>query len=132
VDPARAKEWIDAIVACHVQNGTLDDTAWAAARARVLVDRGVAPSAIPARLFANGISSAEARQAIRGLEDADPELHAAVAYVRRRRLGPYRVPEEREARREKDLSTLCRAGFSFLVAEKILDVEDVDALLALE
>jgi regulatory protein len=42
--------------------------------------------------------------------------------VRRRRLGPYRPQEERAARRQRDLGALARAGFSFDVARRALEI----------
>src|SRR3546814_7265925 len=42
---------------------------------------------------------------------AEPELAAAIAYARRRRLGPFRTPDARADRRDKDLAALARAGF---------------------
>jgi regulatory protein len=44
-------------------------------------------------------------------EAAEPELAAALAYARRRRLGPYRSPAARTDLREKDLAALGRQGF---------------------
>ena len=63
-------------------------------------------------------------------EGVDPELERAVAYVRRRRLGPMRHdPEQRRARRERDLAAVARAGFPFGVALRVIDAEDLDGVL---
>jgi regulatory protein len=39
-----------------------------------------------------------------------------------------RPPAEREARRDRDLAALARAGFSLDVARRVLDLDDADAL----
>jgi len=49
--------------------------------------------------------------------------------VRRRKLGPYRAPEAREARYQKDLGALGRAGFSFDLAKRALASTEDDATL---
>jgi regulatory protein len=45
---------------------------------------------------------------------------AAWRYARRRRLGPYRT-KERAEKRERDVAALCRAGFGFSLAAKVID-----------
>ena len=62
-------------------------------------------------------------------EGPDPELAAAVALARRRRLGPWRASEERAADRQRDLGVLARAGFPADVARKVLDAASEDELL---
>ena len=51
-----------------------------------------------------------------------------MALARRRRLGPFRLPEQRADRRTKDLAAMARAGFAFDVARKVIDATDPDAL----
>jgi regulatory protein len=52
------------------------------------------------------------------------ELEAAATYARRRRLGPHRRdPEARAERRERDLAALARAGFSYAIAQQIIDAD---------
>ena len=63
-------------------------------------------------------------------EYADSELAAACRYARRRRLGPYRLPETRGDRRERDLAALGRAGFGYATARRVIDAgsaEDLEA-----
>jgi regulatory protein len=61
----------------------------------------------------------------------DPALAAALALARRRRLGPWRPPAARAARRDKDLAILARAGFPRGLATRIVDAPDIAALEAL-
>jgi regulatory protein len=50
------------------------------------------------------------------------ELEAARIWARKKRLGPFRQnPDERSARRERDLAALARAGFSFGTAKAVID-----------
>ena len=59
-----------------------------------------------------------------GEEDDAAELEAARALARRRRLGPWRGPAERAARREKDLAALARAGFGLDLARQVIDADE--------
>jgi regulatory protein len=48
------------------------------------------------------------------------ELEAARAYVRRRRLGPFRPEAERQPNRQRDLAALARTGFDHETAIRAL------------
>jgi regulatory protein len=123
-------EAVAAIVGKLTARGLLDDAAYAAGRARSLARRGASAQAIRAQLKAKGLSREDIGQALAGLEElaAEPELAAALAQARRRRLGPYRAPEERSERRERDLAALSRRGFDFETARRVIDADDLEAL----
>ena len=91
--------------------GLIDDRAWAEAQAGGLRRRGASARAVAARLSSKGAPRAEIERLLAGEDDA-AEREAARALARRRRLGPWRGPAERAARRQKDLAALARAGFS--------------------
>ncbi len=62
------------------------------------------------------------RESLRNEDSADAEFQAALAYAKRRRLGPYRIPpDDNHPRRQKDLASMGRAGFAFDIARQILD-----------
>ena len=58
--------------------------------------------------------------AARKQDEPEAELEAARAYVRIRRLGPYRSADARDEYRQKDLAALARQGFSFDTAKQAL------------
>ena len=102
-------------------SGVVDDAAFAAARARRLARSGRSRRAIAAHLAAKGVARETAAAALP--EEEGAELGAALAYCRRRRIGPFAVmPQEGEARL-KALAALARAGFSRDVAEAALEME---------
>ena len=74
-----------------------------------------------------GLGPSEIRQAIDSLGEATGELEerAALTYCRKRRIGPYRAADGREALREKDMAALARRGFSYGVACRVIDGEDL-------
>ncbi len=119
---------IDAIVDEFCRAGALDDARYAQNAAQSLAQRGVAPRAVAFRLRQKGITQEDVRAALADLGDPRKvEWEAALRLARRRRLGPFRAPEDRKERRQKDAAALARAGFPPSVAFKIVDL-DPDAL----
>ena len=123
---AAARQALDRLAA----QGLLDDERFAEGRARSLLARGRPVAAIRAALREKGVDAAQAEDAIAALahETPAPDLAAALALARRRRLGPYRPAGTRAARRDKDLGVMARAGFAREIARRIVDAPDLDAL----
>ena len=134
---ASAGPLIDALVARYRETGLVNDAAYAAGRARSGVARGRSLRRIAAGLAAKGVGAADAAAAIEALRDetTDPELAAACAFARRRRLGPFRTdarPRERSHDlHTAELATFARAGFARRTAEAILACPDEAAVQAL-
>jgi len=123
---------VDDIVARFGRSGLIDDRRYAEGRALSLHRRGVSAHGIRARLAAKGVGADEIDAALAALRDEapEPDLAAAIAYARRRRIGPYRAAGERETSRERDLAALARQGFDYDTARRVIDAEDADALEA--
>jgi regulatory protein len=122
---------IERLVERFTAAGILDDSRFAEGRAQSLFRRGTSRRGIAAKLSEKGVGAAEIATALETLDAlaADPELASAVAFARRRRLGPFRDPGKRMSARDKDLGALARAGFGFDVARRVVDAEDPDALI---
>jgi regulatory protein len=124
-----ASALIDALVARYRQSGLIDDAAYTAGRVASLHRRGDSLKAIRARLAAKGVAAEIVADALSGLREAPvPDLAAACAFARRRRLGPYRRAAADPAR---ELGAFARAGFDRRVAEAVLGCADIDAVEAL-
>jgi regulatory protein len=117
-----AEAWIDALIQRYLGSGVLDDTRFARNLTSQLTARGKSTRAISQKLRLRGVSSEVSDEllATRRHEQPGAELEAALAYVRKRRLGPYRSAEKREEYRHKDLASLARQGFSFDIARRAL------------
>lgn len=131
-DPQAGARTVDDIVARFLRSGLLDDAAYAEARARSLHRAGASARAVRAKLRAKGVDEETIARALTALADeaAQPELAAALAYARRRRLGPYRPNAERARHRERDLAALGRQGFAYELARRVVDAADPDELAA--
>ena len=121
---AVAAPLVDALVARYRSSGLVDDAAYAAGRARARLRRGQSLRTIRAGLAAKGVAAEDAAAAIDALREdgGDPDIAAAIAFARRRRLGPWRrAPTDNAELRLKELGAFARAGFSRAVADAVLD-----------
>jgi regulatory protein len=122
-----ARALIDALIVNYRASGVLDDAAYAASRARSGVVLGRSRRRISAGLAAKGIGAADVEAALAVLDEgaADPDLAAACAFARRRRLGPFRrAPAERRG----ELAAFALAGFERRTAEAVLACADEGAV----
>ncbi len=123
--------WAAAIVREKVDCGALDDRRFAAAWVEELHRKGASRRKMAAKLREKGVAGDVVTAAIDALDaevDGDPELARAIAYARRRRLGSLRDPDQRDARRDKDLAAMARAGFSYDLAKRVVDADDLTSL----
>ncbi len=133
-DPDEGETHVDAIIAKFQRLGFLNDTEYAAMRARGLHAKGTPIKGIRFQLKQKGVGEEDIAAALDALIDEeeapDLDLAAAVKLARRRRLGPFRSddPEVRRERREKDMAALARAGFSYDIAQRIVDTETIEEL----
>jgi regulatory protein len=130
-----ASEPIDALLVRYRAAGLLDDAAYAAGRVRGALAKGRSLRRIGADLAAKGIGDDDAAAALAALRETsgDPDLAAACAFARRRRLGPYRRTPAAEGDRQRELGAFARAGFDRRTAQAILacaDEAEITALLA--
>jgi regulatory protein len=116
---AAAKQAAQAVVARLADAGVVDDAAFAAGRARSLARAGRSRRAIAAHLAAKGVP-APLTAALP--DDPEAEFAAALAYARRRRIGPFRSPPD-AAQTLRDLARMARAGFTQDVADRALRME---------
>jgi len=136
-DEAAGLRAVDELIADLLRLGLLDDAAYAEARARALHRRGQSLRAIRAALAQRGVAAEIVERALAALAEqaAEPDLAAALAYARRRRIGPYRnepaARDEPEARK-RELAALGRRGFSYEIARRIVEASGPEDLADLE
>jgi regulatory protein len=121
-EAALAPAIIDQILERYQESGLLNDRRFAKNFAERQRDRGTSRRMIEQKLRARGISSETVAELMPRNESAQAELDAAQAFARRRRLGPHRKPEAREAYRRKDLMAMARAGFNYDTASRVIGV----------
>jgi regulatory protein len=131
-----ARRNIVEVIARLTAQGYLEDGRYAAARAESLVRQGRSRRWIEARLAADGIAPAMIRAAVTGMAGAQTELAAAIAFARRRGLGPFRKIKHRskgdpKAEARKEQAAFARAGFDRGMARTVLEAASADALASL-
>lgn len=129
-DPEEGLSLLSDMIERFLRSGLLDDKLYTDARTKTLHKRGNSARQITAKLMQKGVPSEFIDQSLQELkrETGDPELKAAATYARRRRLGPYRLPEQREDKKIKDLSAMARAGFPYHIAHKVIEADTTDEL----
>lgn len=106
-----------------VENGFLDDAAYAETKVASGLRRGHSRRRIAAMLAGKGVDKETANAA---LEEAD-DMAAAVAFARKRRLGPWRTGELDAKLRQKEAAAFGRNGFSADVSLKVIRMTVEDA-----
>ena len=114
---------VNEIVLRFVAAGYIDDAAYARMKGEALRRRGYGERRIGQALQAAGVGEDD-RSGARGTEQAARQ--AALAYARRRRLGPFGAATDRPGR-EKQLAALLRAGHRGDLARAVLDAHDAAA-----
>lgn len=131
-DAAAARERIPEIVGRLGEVGLVNDAVFAETRAKRMSSAGRSRRAISAHLAQKGIDAETVREAVP--HDATAELAAALAFARKRRIGPFARESEVELSRDekraaerKALGAMARAGFDFGVCERMLRMDRDDA-----
>lgn len=129
-DPEAGAAAVEALLARFQRSGLLDDEVYAQGRCQALLRQGMSLRGIRTRLRAKGVPSEIVDGALDALteERGSPDLEAAVAYARKRRIGPYRGAGARAENRERDLAALGRRGFSYATAAAVVDAESAEIL----
>lgn len=126
VEAEAARAAIDEAVAFCVENGLVDDAAFAAMTVAAGKRKGLSRARIGQRLAAKGVPAELARDAL----PAGDDLAGAVRLARRKRLGPWRTRAVDNAL-EKDAASLARAGYPPALARRVarLSREEAEAIL---
>ena len=125
-DVSGCKESIEAIVTRFREVGLINDAAYAESRARSLSRAGRSRRAISAHLAAKGVDADTAREALPS--DAGTELAAALAFARKRRIGPFaREATVDPKTKQKAIAAMARAGFDYRTCERALGMDREEA-----
>lgn len=125
---------IDEIIEHHKKSGGLNDAAFAETKINSLRRAGRSRRSIQQRLSHKGVAAHVITEMLEKSDDGeDPrttDIKAALYLARKRKLGKFRGEKAPLDRRQKDLATLARAGFSLDIARQVLgeDTSDDDLL----
>jgi len=109
--------------------GYVDDAAYALSKARSLTGRGYGKRRLDQKLWAAGVSDADAEEA--RVHSDEEAVASALRFAQRRRLGPFATEAYADPKeREKALAAMVRAGHGFGLARAIIELRpgaDIDA-----
>lgn len=109
------------IVATMAQQRFVDDRAYADMKAQGLARRGYGPRRVRQALGAAGIEE-NVMQAALDAVDTDGDA-VALAFARRRRLGPFSQNPEDPRHKARAFSVMMRAGHDYATVRRILDLD---------
>lgn len=138
-DPERMRPLIDKMVKDCAEKGYVNDHVFAEQKTASLRRQGSSRFQIKRKLFERGVDADVITTAIEdhdAEDERDPEIHAALIYARKRRLGPYARPphgqsEMKEGWKNKHYASFARAGFNAKTVGIIMGLEspeDAEAL----
>jgi len=133
---AEQEGWITHLLEKCETMGLVDDTTYAAAKARGLSRQGKSGRHIRSWLKARGLAEETIEGALSELADEAgtwqaAEVAAALRLAKRRRLGPYRNGTLDATARRREMGVLARAGFSLSLARAVIQAPDVATLAEL-
>lgn len=107
-----------------VELGYIDDRAFAEAKARAMMRRGLGARRIAGAFRQAGIDPDDA-EAIAPMI-AESTADAALAFARRKRIGPFAEEAPDRSRREKQIAAMIRGGHDFALARRIASMAPGD------
>lgn len=128
-----AQDMVDGCVAQFVEQGLVNDVAYAETKSIALRRGGNSARQISGKLAQKGVSSHIIDQALSDANDylgydnnGVAELEAAKIYARKKRLGAYYPDFSLDDKElyQKHMGRLARAGFSFDIVKKVLDNDE--------
>ena len=112
---------VDGLAERFAASGYIDDSAYALAKSRSLVSRGYGEARLRQSLRVAGVED-EDGAAARELA-AEEAADSALRFAKRRRIGPYAGEKADLRARDKAIAAMIRAGHTFDLARKIVDME---------
>ncbi|MEO5867074.1 MAG: RecX family transcriptional regulator [Sphingomonas sp.] len=100
--------------------GYVDDRAFAEARAAAMARRGLGARRVRGALRQAGIGGEDAEAVDQAIDER--QAAAAIAFARRKRIGPFAAAPADRPLRQKHLAAMLRAGHDFALARTILSM----------
>lgn len=104
--------------------GYIDDRAYGEAKAGAMARRGLGARRVAGALYQAGITGEDADAIAPGIEQRATD--AAIAFARRRRIGPFADTEADRPMREKQIGAMLRAGHPPTLARRIVAMKPGD------
>lgn len=110
--------------------GYIDDRAYGEAKASAMARRGLGARRVAGALYQAGVKGEDAAAIAPAV--ADRALDAALAFARRKRIGPFAAEAAERPLREKQMAAMLRAGHAPTLARRIVNLAPGEELLDLD
>ena len=116
---------INQIINSLEKQKVLNEELYSDSKARMFLRRGYSLSKINQSLRIKGVDEKHIKQSLEKIKDnvMEPDFVSALKLCKRRRIGPLRPESNRELFYKKDMGILARAGFSFDLSKRVLNLE---------
>ncbi len=116
---------INQIIDSLEKQKVLNEELYSDSKARMFLRRGYSLSKINQSLRIKGVDEKHIKQSLEKIKDnvMEPDFVSALKLCKRRRIGPLRPESNRELFYKKDMGILARAGFSFDLSKRVLNLE---------
>tara|TARA_Y100000590_G_scaffold412982_1_gene508392 strand:+ start:1958 stop:2518 length:561 start_codon:yes stop_codon:yes gene_type:complete len=115
---------IDSVIFSLVDQKLLSDKYYSDAKSKAFLRKGYSLNKIRYSLIKKGIDAKYIKASISKIKEneADPDFFSAIKMCKKRRIGPNREENNRPLFYKKDISILARAGFSYEISKKVLEI----------
>ena len=115
---------IDAVILSLEKNNLISNKLYSDSNTKKFIRRGYSINKIKSVLFKKGIEDEYIKESISKVTEGDnnPDYFSAIKHCKRRNIGPFRNENNRSLFYKKDINILARAGFSYEISKKILDI----------
>ena len=115
---------IDSIISSLVDQKLLSDKYYSDTKSKAFLRKGYSLNKIRYSLIKKGIDEKYIKASISKIKEneSNPDFFSAIKVCKRRRIGACREEGNRPLFYKKDISILARAGFSYEISKKVLDI----------
>ena len=117
-----ALHWIEEILEDFQRYGYLDDERYAEIKIKNYVAAGKSARYIAGKLKQKGVVESMVQDLLE--EQSYDAFATAMHFAQKKKIGPFRNSESREAFRQKDMAALLRAGFDYDTVLQVLAQEE--------
>lgn len=130
-DYEECRAMVDALADKFEALELLNDAVYARGVVGSLRRRGFSRTAVMMKMRAKGIEPEDSMRALQNIDEEtgaqEPEFNAALKLARKKKMGPYYLGDD-EPNVQKWLGAFARAGFSYDIARRVLDIDDSDLM----
>ena len=120
----RVSDLIDIIIIELQNRNFLNDSIYSDSKTKAYLKRGYSLNKIRYNLIKKGIEEKFVKSSISKIkeDESDPDFFSAIKLCKKRRIGAFREENNRSIFYKKDIGILARAGFSYEISKKVLDL----------